>query len=531
MRSSPPTLHRLAAAALVMASIVLSTTPASAAGPTVTGAGSTWVQIALEQWRADAARFGLTINYQGVGSAAGRQFFIIDQTDFAATEIPFEPNEVEQLQQKGKSYQYIPDVAGGTALMYNLKDQTGARVTNLGLSVTTAARIFTGDIQYWDDPAIRKDNAGRVFPHTVITPVVRSDGSGTSAKLADYFYHLAPTIFRPFMSKNGLGLPVQYWPNLPHSVAQRSSDGVANFVASDAVGSGSIGYVEAGYALQRSFPVAGILNKAGKFSLPSSTNIAQALTHATLNRDRTQNLQGVYNAPEPNSYPLASYSYMITETTGFDPAKGEVLGKWLIYIACAGQQSAAPLGYSPLPKNLIQYVFDGVRRIPGAPEPPAITASGCPNPTVTGKGFGGGGFADYVTPGGGTSGTGPGVGGDPTGTGAGGTTSTGGTTTTGTGTDSLIPGLTGVEGVDPSTIDTLTDEEREYRYKQGLLLVSSATAQPAMPLWIAPVAIAALLTVPFVKRLKARRLVAAGGSTAAAATKRRRLPRLRRRTA
>ena len=88
-----------------------------------------------------------------------------------------------------------------------------------------------------------------------------------------------------------------------------------------------------------------------------------------------------------------------------------------------------------------------------------------------------------------------------------------------------------MEGIDPSTIDTLTDEEREYRYKQGLLLVSSATAQPAMPLWIAPVAIAALLTVPFFKRLKARRLVAAGGATAAAATKRRRLPRLRRRTA
>jgi len=148
---------------------------------------------------------------------------------------------------------------------------------------------------------------------------------------------------------------------------------------------------------------------------------------------------------------------------------------------------------------------------------------------VTGKGFGGGGFADYVTPGGGTSGTGPGVGGGSTGTGSGTTTGAGGLTT-GTGSDSLIPGLTGVDGIDPSTIDTLTDEEREYRYKQGLLLVSSATAQPAMPLWIAPVAIAALLTVPFVKRLKTRRLVATGAS-AAAATKRRRRPRLRRRTA
>ncbi len=531
MRSTPPTLHRLAAAALVMASIVLSTTPASAAGPTVTGAGSTWVQIALEQWRADAARFGLTINYQGVGSAAGRQFFIIDQTDFAATEIPFEPNEVEQLQQKGKSYQYIPDVAGGTALMYNLKDQTGARVTNLGLSVTTAARIFTGDIQYWDDPAIRKDNAGRVFPHTVITPVVRSDGSGTSAKLADYFYHLAPTIFRPFMSKNGLGLPVQYWPNLPHSVAQRSSDGVANFVAERR---GWLGFDR----LRR-----GRLRPAAELPRSRHPEQGREVLAAVLDQHRA-GAHARHLEPRPDPEPpgglqraraqlLPARELQLHDHRDHRVRSRQGRGARQVvdlHRVCRSAERGA-LGYSPLPKNLIQYVFDGVRRIPGAPEPPAITASGCPNPTVTGKGFGGGGFADYVTPGGGTSGTGPGVGGDPTGTGAGGTTGTGGTTTTGTGTDSLIPGLTGVEGIDPSTIDTLTDEEREYRYKQGLLLVSSATAQPAMPLWIAPVAIAALLTVPFVKRLKARRLVAAGGATAAAATKRRRLPRLRRRTA
>ena len=225
MRSTPPILHRLAATALVMASIVLSTTPASAAGPTVTGAGSTWVQIALEQWRADAARFGLTINYQGVGSTAGRQFFIIDQIDFAATEIPFEPNEVEQLQQKGKSYQYIPDVAGGTALMYNLKDATGARVTNLGLSATTAARhLHRGDPVLGGPGDHASDNAGRAFPHTMITPVVRSDGSGTSAKFSPTTSTTWPRRSgRPFMQQNGLGLPVQYWPNLP------GIDGAAQF--------------------------------------------------------------------------------------------------------------------------------------------------------------------------------------------------------------------------------------------------------------------------------------------------------------
>ncbi len=139
-------------------------TPASAAGPTVTGAGSTWVQIALEQWRADAARFGLTINYQGVGSTAGRQFFIIDQTDFAATEIPFEPNEIEQLEQKGKSYQYIPDVAGGTALMYNLKDGSGPGSRTWVCHRRRQRRSSPARSNVWDDPAIRKDNPGACSP-------------------------------------------------------------------------------------------------------------------------------------------------------------------------------------------------------------------------------------------------------------------------------------------------------------------------------------------------------------------------------
>jgi phosphate ABC transporter phosphate-binding protein len=489
--------------------VVLMNTPvAHADGPTITGAGSTWVQIALEQWRADAARFGLSINYQGIGSAAGRQFFIIGETDFAASEIPFDSGEVSQLNEQGKHYQYIPDVAGGTALMYNLKDAAGNRITNLGMSATTIAGIYTGHITYWDDPAIRKDNANRALPHELITPVIRSDGSGTTAKLADYLYNQAPSIIKPFMAKNHLILPVQYWPQLGHSVSQKSSDGVANFVASDSVGKDSIGYVEAGYALARRFPVVGLLNKAGKWALPSSTNVAQALTHATLNNDNTQNLQGVYNAPEANAYPLASYSYMITQTTGFDPAKGAVLGKWLTYIACGGQQTAAPLGYSPLPKNLIQDVFDGVSRIPGAPAPPStINASTCPNPTVTGKGFGGGGFADYVTPGGSTIGPGGGTttGGTTTGgTTTGGTTTggttTGGTTTGGTTTGGLIPGIPGAS-VDPSTISTLNSADAQYRFRAGLKMVSAADAQRSLPFWVAPVGVTLLLLAPLAGRL------------------------------
>src|SRR6185503_7271766 len=105
--------------------------------------GSTWVQIALDQWIADASKFGLTLNYQGVGSSAGRSFYIIGQVDFAASEIPFQPNEIEQLQGEGKSWQYLPDVAGGTSFMYNLLNPDGSRKTDLHLSAATIAGIFT----------------------------------------------------------------------------------------------------------------------------------------------------------------------------------------------------------------------------------------------------------------------------------------------------------------------------------------------------------------------------------------------------
>ena len=121
MSSSPKRFRRAAQVALttmVAALWVLGAlaSPAEASGPTILGAGSTWAAIALGQWQVDAAKQGLSINYQAVGSTAGRQLYIIKQVDFAATEIPFLPAEINQLKAEGRTYQYLPDVAGGTAL-------------------------------------------------------------------------------------------------------------------------------------------------------------------------------------------------------------------------------------------------------------------------------------------------------------------------------------------------------------------------------------------------------------------------------
>jgi phosphate ABC transporter phosphate-binding protein len=393
-----------AVTSMVLGVVVLTLHPTTvgAAGPAVSGAGSTWVQIALDQWRADVARQGLTINYQSVGSSTGRSFYIANQVDFAASEIPFYPSELQQLQAENKSFQYVPDVAGGTSLMYNLHSLDGSRITTLRLDAAAAAGIFTGGITSWQDQRIASLNPTLKISETNILPVTRSDGSGTSAQFSLYLASQAAAVWNPFVSAYGCAAPCSQWPQFPGSTSQQGSDGVANFVSNDALGAGSIGYVEAGFAFGRAFPIANLRNASGNFSpgqnnpVVFSRDVATALTHATLNADLTQNLNGVYVAREANAYPMSSYSYLITETTGFDAAKGNVLGTWMIYIACSGQREATPLGYSPMPTNLIQDVFNAVHRIPGAPATPPIDAQHCPNPTLT---------AASTTAGGGGSGT------------------------------------------------------------------------------------------------------------------------------
>lgn len=471
-----------------------------ATGPTVTGAGSTWVQIALDQWRADIAREGYTINYQGVGSSAGREFFIINQVDFAASEIPFYPSELQQLHGEGKSFQYLPDVAGGTTLMYNLHTPSGDRITNLRLDATTAAKIFTGRITSWQDAAIRALNPGLQIAETTVIPVIRSDGSGTSAQFSLYLATQASGIWNAFVSGFGCPAPCSQWPPFPGSTQQSGSDGVANFVANDAIGQGAIGYVEAGYAFGRGFPIAHLHNSSGNFT-PSandpgvfSNDVATALAHATLNADLTQNLGGVYNAPESNAYPMSSYSYLITQTTGFDPAKGNVLGTWLLYIACAGQQEATPLGYSPLPPNLVSDVFHAEQRIPGAPPPPPIDPQHCPNPTVTGTSTTTGGPSG----GGGSSGGGGGGGGGPS-------TVTGpqGPSTTPppagpTGSTTGLGGALGASNLPQGSVPTMNAAQRQAAFALAEAYANRTTTRTLSPLFMAGGVVLAIVFGPLI---------------------------------
>src|SRR5262245_25000462 len=98
-------LAAVAAAACLAATIVFASMPlAQASGPTILGAGSTWSQIAIDQWRSDVTRYGLSVNYQGVGSTQGRALFAGGTIDFGVSEIPYQQDDPRP----NRPYAYLP---------------------------------------------------------------------------------------------------------------------------------------------------------------------------------------------------------------------------------------------------------------------------------------------------------------------------------------------------------------------------------------------------------------------------------------
>lgn len=386
----------------VSATAVLSTAmaaPAQAATSYVpiTGTGSTWSQNALDQWRKNvAANYGMTVNYTGSGSSAGRSDYIKGIVDFAVSEIPFQSHPIDGSAPEvvPRGYAYMPIVAGGTSFMYNLKIN-GKRVTNLRLSGETISKIFTGKITNWNDKAIAADNPKLVLPQKTIVPVVRSDGSGTTAQFTLWMSKQYPALWNAFCKATGIGkggscgLTSQF-PSYTGFKYQSGSNGVAGYVSQD-YGDGAITYVEYSYALKAGFPVAKVLNAAGYYVEPTANSVAVALLKAKINQDKTdpslyltQILDGVYNNSDPRTYPISSYSYMIvpTEVGGvFTAKKGATLGAFAHYMLCEGQQQAADLGYSPLPMNLVLAGFDQIKRIPGVNIAADTSSASCNNPT------------------------------------------------------------------------------------------------------------------------------------------------------
>jgi phosphate transport system substrate-binding protein len=395
-------LVRATSLALALVAMAAAAGPASAGAShaLIQGSGSSWSANAINQWIADVQSNGLQVVYTPSGSAQGRKDFAYKTTDFAVSEIGYQgtdPVTGAQDNSLGRAFSYLPVVAGGTSFPYQIM-LNGKLVRNLRLSGETLSKIFTNQITNWNDPAVTADNNGRKLPSLPIIPVVHSEGSGTSAQFTRYMDTEYPTIWRPYQGRTGF---TEYYPRKGAMIAQSGSDGVMNFVSSRAA-NGAIGFDEYSYALAKNYPVIKLENSAGYFTLPTQYNVAVALTQAKINTSHNdpncptgpancyllQNLDKVYTYADKRTYPMSSYSYMIIPTASDDPkmttAKRQTLADFLYYSVCEGQKEMGPIGYSPLPVNLVTASFDQINRLKTADPNVDLTkrsVTNCHNPT------------------------------------------------------------------------------------------------------------------------------------------------------
>ena len=309
---------------------------ASSGGVDLTGAGATFPYPIYSKWFSDyAAKTGVKINYQSIGSGGGIRQLSEQTVDFGASDSPMSDDEISKA--KGGPVLHIPTVLGADVVTYNLPGVS----TTLKLTPDVIAAIFLGTIKKWNDPKIASLNSGVSLPNQDILVVHRSDGSGTTYIFTDYLTTAAPA-----WKSVGKGKEVKW----PVGVGAKGNEGVAGQVKQTP---GAVGYVELAYAKQNNLPIAAVRNQAGKFVVASVPAVTAAAAGAASKLPATTDYRlSIVNAPGADSYPISSFTWILVYQHQRDATKGKKLVDFLNWALTDGESEASSLDYAPLPSDM-----------------------------------------------------------------------------------------------------------------------------------------------------------------------------------
>jgi phosphate transport system substrate-binding protein len=316
-----------------------STTNANCPKGSIMASGSSAQANAVSEWVKgyNATCADASVNYQSVGSGAGVQAFIQGSTAFAGSDSALKPEEQPQADARCKTGKAIdlPMVAGPIAVAYNVSG-----VTDLTLTPSLLAKIFSGKITKWNDPLIVAANGTAKLPATAIQTFHRSDSSGTSDNFTKYLTAAAGTDWTYDHGKE--------W-KAPGGQGAKGSDGVTTSVKST---DGAVTYVEYSYAKNAGLSVAKIDNGGGAVELTTDA-VSKAVEAATVvGTGNDLSLKLDYTTKVAGAYPIALVTYEITCEKGLPADQLAVVKSFLTYTAGDGQSVLSGIGYAPLPTSL-----------------------------------------------------------------------------------------------------------------------------------------------------------------------------------
>jgi len=306
-------------------------------GADLSGAGATFPQpfynIIFKNY---SEKTGNNVTYGGIGSGGGIRSLKDRTVDFGATDAYLSDKEMSEM---NGEVLHIPTCMGAVVLSYNLPG-----VNELKLTGKIVADIYTGKITKWNDSQIKSLNPDAALPDKEITPVYRSDGSGTTFVFTDYLSKISESWAKDMGAGKSLKWPV--------GIAAKGNPGVAGSIAQT---EGSIGYIGSEYALSLKIPIALLQNQAGNFVEPTADNISAAANIELPADMRTM----ITNSPETNAYPISCFTWILVykdqNYNNRTAEQGKALASFLDYIISdEAQQVATNIHYAPLPAKAIE---------------------------------------------------------------------------------------------------------------------------------------------------------------------------------
>jgi len=321
-------------AALLAGSVYgLSAVAASAATPTLNGAGSTLVAPIEAEWAAvwDTANSTL-VNYSPVGSGTGEKDIAGGLVDFGASDAPLSiyPTAPANLVQ-------IPWALTATGVSYHLNG-VKPKTAVLKLTGSVLAQIYLGEITNWDSKAIKKLNKGVKIPNKKIQVFWRSDGSGDTYAFTQYLSDVSSS----FRTKVGASTTVSF----PTGVGAKGNEGMAQALKGT---NGGIAYIAATYLIANKEQPAAIQNAAGNWEVPNLDAIAAAASGISVPSNNQVTIVDP-NKHRKKAYPISTFTYAFVPTNA---PQGSLIKSFIGYAITQGQSFGPSLDFSPLPQSVV----------------------------------------------------------------------------------------------------------------------------------------------------------------------------------
>lgn len=304
---------------------------------TIAAAGATfplpYYNLAFKTYK---EKIGVDVTYGGVGSGGGIRSLKDKVVDFGGTDAYLSDSEMSEMP---GMVLHIPTCMGAVVMAYNLDG-----IESLNLTADIISDIYLGKIKSWDDKKIAEINKGVALPKMDITPVYRSDGSGTTFVFSDYMTKAS----KSWADAMGTGKSLKW----NSGIAAKGNPGVAGIIKQT---KGAIGYIGSEYAFAVKIPSASLQNLNGEFIAASTESISAAANVAIVGDTR----QMITNSDAKGAYPISCFTWIIfykeqsyASRTENQAKETVELLKWMI--GSEAQALTTKVHYSPLPTAAVE---------------------------------------------------------------------------------------------------------------------------------------------------------------------------------